>query len=69
MIASWNDFFNLVCETRRYQKEYFRTKSVFALDMSKRKERELDACIEQREQKRANKQPKLPIEEETNGKN
>jgi hypothetical protein len=61
MIAEWEDFFTAVELMRRYQKEYFRTQNPFTLQQCKRKEAEIDACIEHRRQKQADaKQNNLP---------
>jgi hypothetical protein len=62
VISGWEDFFNAVEVMRQYQKEYFRTQSPFALNQAKRKEAEVDACIEHRRQKTAEaKQNDLPF--------
>jgi hypothetical protein len=62
MIGGWEDFFNAVELMRQYQKEYFRTNSPLALNQAKRKEAEVDACIEHRRQKTAEaRQKKLPF--------
>jgi hypothetical protein len=53
MINGWEDFFNAVELMRQYQKEYCRTKNPFAHQQCKRKEAEVDACIERRRQKAA----------------
>jgi hypothetical protein len=61
MITTWNEFFDLVCRTREAQKEYFAKKTDFALTMARRKERELDACIEYQKRKRAGTQRELKL--------
>jgi hypothetical protein len=62
MISGWEDFFNAVELMRQYQKEYFRTQNPFALNQAKRKEAEVDACIERGRQKAAEAgQTKLPF--------
>jgi hypothetical protein len=62
MINGWEDFFTAVELMRQYQKEYSRTRSVFAHNQAKRKEAEVDACIEHRRQKTADtKQNNLPL--------
>jgi hypothetical protein len=48
MISGWEDFL-----TPSNLKEYFRTKNPVALNQAKRKEAEVDACIEHRRQKTA----------------
>jgi hypothetical protein len=67
MITTWSEFFDLVCAMRKYQTEYFRDKSAFALVMAQTKEKEVDACIEYQKKKRANKQ--LELRNITEGKN
>ena len=62
MIAGWEDFFTAVEVMRQYQKEYFRTQNPFTLQQCRRKETEIDACIEHRRQKQAGtKQIDLPL--------
>jgi DNA-binding GntR family transcriptional regulator len=62
MINGWEDFFNAVELMRQYQKEYSRTKNPFAHQQCKRKEAEVDACIERRRQKAAEAgQKDLPL--------
>jgi hypothetical protein len=62
MIAGWEEFFAAVELMRQYQKEYSRTQNPFTLQQCKRKEAEVDACIEHRRQKSAEaKQNNLPL--------
>jgi hypothetical protein len=53
MINGWEDFFNAVELMRQYQKEYSRSNSPFTQNQARRKEAEVDACIEHRRQKTA----------------
>ena len=48
MIGSWKDFFTAVEKMRRSQKEYFRTRSQPSFSEAKRREMEVDACIEKK---------------------
>jgi hypothetical protein len=62
MITTWKQFFNLVDEVRKWQKQYFSSKSQFALERSKQKEAELDDAIEHQKRKWADAaQGKLPF--------
>jgi hypothetical protein len=62
VINGWEDFFNAVELMRRYQKEYSRTGSPFARNQARRKEAEVDACIEHRRRKTAEAgQKDLPL--------
>jgi hypothetical protein len=62
MITGWEEFFAAVELMRERQKEYFRTQDPFALRQAKRKEAEVDACIERRRRKQAEaEQNNLPL--------
>ena len=60
MISSWREFFTAVEKMRTAQREYFRTRTPSSLNAAKRREAEVDACIEERRAERARQlQPKL----------
>ena len=62
MIAGWEDFFTAVEVMRQYQKECSCTNTPSAHNQARRKEAEVDACIERRRQKQADaKQDNLPL--------
>jgi hypothetical protein len=62
MINGWEEFFAAVELMRQYQKDYSRTNTPFAQNPCKRKEAEVDACIEYRRRKQAEaKQNNLPL--------
>lgn len=48
MIGSWKDFLIAVEKMRTSQKEYSRTRSPSSLAVAKRREAEVDACIEKK---------------------
>lgn len=53
------EFFDLVCEMRKNQKAYFKTRDAVALSESKRLERQVDAEIERVNNILNDKQQKL----------
>ena len=60
MISSWKEFFIAVEQMRECQKVYFQTKSVSALNLSKKCEAEVDAVIKEKRAEWARaKQPEI----------